>query len=104
YESLRVLGMVTSVYVAKQVLAQKHQMATSVLYKKFDYDDWLAAECGCTPSEEWRKQMYFISRKNKKTQPETYRDEWDDDDLIIQAHEDFVKYIPEPAQAQKLSR
>lgn len=48
--------------------------------------------------------MYFISRKNKKTLPETYRDEWDDDDLIIQAHEDFVKYIPELAQEQKLSR
>lgn len=68
---------------------------------QFDYDDWLAAECGSPPSEEWRKQMYFISRKNKKTQPETYRDQWDDDDLIIQAQEDFVKYIPE---AQKLSK
>ncbi|CAN4097761.1 unnamed protein product [Withania somnifera] len=71
---------------------------------QFDYDDWLAVQCGCTPSEEWRKQMYFISRKNKKTLPETYRDEWDDDDLIIQAHEHFVKYIPELVQAQKLSR
>ncbi|XP_006366746.1 flavin-containing monooxygenase FMO GS-OX-like 4 isoform X1 [Solanum tuberosum] len=71
---------------------------------QFDYDDWLAAECGSPPSEEWRKQMYFISRKNKKTLPETYRDEWDDDDLIIQAHEDFVKYIPELSQEQKLSR
>ncbi|XP_060214022.1 flavin-containing monooxygenase FMO GS-OX-like 4 [Lycium barbarum] len=71
---------------------------------QFDYDDWLAAECGCTLSEEWRKQMYFISRKNRKTQPETYRDQWDDDDLIIQAHEDFVKYIPELARAQKLPR
>ncbi|KAL3334873.1 hypothetical protein AABB24_031210 [Solanum stoloniferum] len=71
---------------------------------QFDYDDWLAARCGSPPSEEWRKQMYFISRKNKKTLPETYRDEWDDDDLIIQAHEDFVKYIPELSQEQKLSR
>ncbi|TMW96632.1 hypothetical protein EJD97_007073 [Solanum chilense] len=71
---------------------------------QFDYDDWLAAQCGSTPSEEWRKQMYLISRKNKRTLPETYRDEWDDDDLIIQAHEGFVKYIPELAQEQKLSR
>ncbi|KAM3308691.1 flavin-containing monooxygenase FMO GS-OX-like 4 isoform X2 [Capsicum chacoense] len=71
---------------------------------QFDYDDWLAAECGSAPSEEWRKQMYFISRQNKKTLSETYRDEWDDNDLIIQAYEDFVKYIPELAQAQNLPR
>ncbi|CDP14465.1 unnamed protein product [Coffea canephora] len=22
---------------------------------QFEYDDWLAAQCGCLPTEEWRK-------------------------------------------------
>ena len=47
--------------------------------------------------------MYLISRKNKRTLPETYRDEWDDDDLIIQAPQEFVQFIPELPQVQKLS-
>ncbi|XP_059657481.1 flavin-containing monooxygenase FMO GS-OX-like 4 isoform X2 [Cornus florida] len=60
---------------------------------QFDYDDWLAAECGCPGIEEWRRQMYTATSKNKVVRPETYRDEWDDDHLVLQAHEDFVKYF-----------
>ncbi|MCD7470141.1 Flavin-containing monooxygenase FMO GS-OX1 [Datura stramonium] len=71
---------------------------------QLDYEDWLAAECGSPPPEKWRKQMFFIARDKLKTQPERYRDQWDDDDLIIQAHQDFAKYIPELDQVQKLSR
>ncbi|PHU14695.1 Flavin-containing monooxygenase FMO GS-OX-like 4 [Capsicum chinense] len=65
------------------------------------YEDWLAAECGSPPPEECRKQMYFITGENIKTQPERYRDQWDDDDLIIQAHQNFIKYILELSHAQK---
>ncbi|XP_058224162.1 flavin-containing monooxygenase FMO GS-OX-like 4 [Rhododendron vialii] len=57
---------------------------------QFEYNDWLATECGCPPSEEWRKQMYSETDKNRKVRPETYRDEWDDELLVAQAHEDFV--------------
>ncbi|PHT79008.1 hypothetical protein T459_17060 [Capsicum annuum] len=67
---------------------------------KLDYEDWLAAECGSPPPEEWRKQMYFITGERRKTRPESYRDQWDDGDLIIQAHQDFIQYIPELAQVQ----
>lgn len=64
----------------------------SVLCLQFEYNDWLAALCGCPVSEEWRKKMYLEVSKNKHAQPETYRDEWEDDHLVLQAHEDFKKY------------
>ncbi|ONI06693.1 hypothetical protein PRUPE_5G074900 [Prunus persica] len=59
---------------------------------QFEYNDWLAALCGCPVSEEWRKKMYLEVSKNRHARPETYRDEWEDDHLILQAHEDFKKY------------
>ncbi|KAK6787113.1 hypothetical protein RDI58_015638 [Solanum bulbocastanum] len=69
---------------------------------QLDYEDWLAAECGSPPPEKWRKEMFFIAREKIKTQTERYRDQWDDDDLIIQAHQDFVQFIPELPQVQML--
>ncbi|VVA32827.1 PREDICTED: flavin-containing monooxygenase [Prunus dulcis] len=59
---------------------------------QFGYDDWLAAECGCPAFEEWRKQMYFVAIENLFARPETYKDEWEDHHLVLQAHEDFRKY------------
>ncbi|CAK9171132.1 unnamed protein product [Ilex paraguariensis] len=60
---------------------------------QFEYNDWLAAECGCPPSEEWRKEMYHATSKNKKARPETYRDEWEDQHLVEQAQKDFQKFL-----------
>ncbi|KAM7491252.1 hypothetical protein LguiA_034173 [Lonicera macranthoides] len=60
---------------------------------QFEYNDWIAAECGCPPSEEWRKQMYMATAKNRIPRPETYRDEWDDYHLISQAYQDFKQYL-----------
>uniref|UniRef100_A0A5B7C4S6 Flavin-containing monooxygenase n=1 Tax=Davidia involucrata TaxID=16924 RepID=A0A5B7C4S6_DAVIN len=60
---------------------------------QFEYNDWLAAECGCSPVEEWRKQMYHAAAKSRMVRPEIYRDEWDDHHLVLQAHEDFVRYL-----------
>ncbi|KAL6004947.1 Flavin-containing monooxygenase FMO GS-OX5, partial [Asimina triloba] len=59
----------------------------------FDYNDWLATECGYLAVEEWRKQMYKESRKRKSAGPENYRDEWDDHNLIAQAQADFEQYL-----------
>ncbi|KAA8521873.1 hypothetical protein F0562_012813 [Nyssa sinensis] len=60
---------------------------------QFKYDDWLAAECGCPPVEEWRKEMYLEASKNKLIRPETFRDEWDDHHLVLRAHEHFGKHL-----------
>ncbi|MCL7042506.1 hypothetical protein MKW94_002605 [Papaver nudicaule] len=61
--------------------------------KQFDYSDWVSAESGCQPWEQWRKQMYKEGGKNFIARPETYRDEWEDEDLIVQVHETFSQYL-----------
>lgn len=60
---------------------------------QFEYDDWLATQCGCPPTEEWRKQMYVETSMRKRARPETYRDQWEDDQLVSQAHDDFLQYL-----------
>ncbi|XP_057810999.1 flavin-containing monooxygenase FMO GS-OX-like 4 isoform X1 [Salvia miltiorrhiza] len=58
-------------------------------YSQFEYDDWLAAKSGSPPIEEWRKQMYWASGRRKRSAPETYRDEWDDQDLMALAYQEL---------------
>ncbi|KAI3838166.1 hypothetical protein MKW92_031382 [Papaver armeniacum] len=61
---------------------------------QFEYGDWLAAQFGCTPSEKWRKLMYYEASKKKRSQPETYRDEWEAEHLILEAYKYFQQCIP----------
>ncbi|CAO2819827.1 unnamed protein product [Amaranthus hypochondriacus] len=61
---------------------------------QFEYDDWLAAETGSRLIEEWRKGMYRATSLRKRSQPETYRDEFDDEDWIMPAYQDFKQYLP----------
>ncbi|XP_021722025.1 flavin-containing monooxygenase FMO GS-OX-like 5 isoform X1 [Chenopodium quinoa] len=58
-----------------------------------EYEDWLAAQCGCPLAEEWRKAIFLGRLVHAHKEPETYRDEWDDDDLVLQAYEDFMQYL-----------
>jgi hypothetical protein len=65
-----------------------------MLYLQFEYDDWLAEQCGYSWIEEWRKLVYAASAKNKVARPESYRDEWDDKDhLAAEANKDFKKHL-----------
>lgn len=59
-------------------------------YLHFEYDNWLAEQCGYPPIEEWRKLMYAANAKNKVSRPQSYRD---DDHLVAEANEDFKKYL-----------
>ncbi|MCL7027006.1 hypothetical protein MKW94_027288 [Papaver nudicaule] len=61
---------------------------------QFEYGDWLAAQCGCSPSERWRKHMYHEASKRRRSHPETYRDEWEAEHLILEAYEYFRQCIP----------
>ncbi|OWM88389.1 hypothetical protein CDL15_Pgr003801 [Punica granatum] len=45
------------------------------------YDDWLADQCGIPGFEDWRKEMFIASLGNMRARPETYRDEWEHNDL-----------------------
>ncbi|XP_068634339.1 flavin-containing monooxygenase FMO GS-OX-like 5 [Aristolochia californica] len=66
-----------------------HNMSTC----QFQYNDWLASQCHYPPVEEWRKQMYDITGENRVVRPETYRDEWEDQELILEAEADFLEYL-----------
>ncbi|CAL1401391.1 unnamed protein product [Linum trigynum] len=59
---------------------------------QFEYNDWLAAQCGSSGSEQWRKKMYVATRENRKLRPETYREEWGDHDSVSEAYKDFSRY------------
>lgn len=55
-----------------------------------NYLDWVAEECGCQPVEPWRTQQVDRGYGRLGSNPENYRDEWDDDNLIKEAYEDFA--------------
>ncbi|KAL5551162.1 hypothetical protein UlMin_001338 [Ulmus minor] len=59
---------------------------------QFEYMDWLAVQCEIPAMEEWRKEMYDALCKNRSLRPETYRDEWEDGHLVLQAQQDFAKF------------
>lgn len=61
---------------------------------QWDYNNWIADQCGVPGIEEWRIKMYVATSKNRVSQPEIYRDEWNDeyDDLALQAEQDFTNY------------
>ncbi|KAK9143192.1 hypothetical protein Syun_012592 [Stephania yunnanensis] len=70
------------------------KMDVLIMCFQFEYADWLASQSGFPATEEWRKQMYFANGKNRDAQPETYRDEWYDEDLILQAQQQFIQFLP----------
>ncbi|OWM88388.1 flavin-containing monooxygenase FMO GS-OX-like 4 isoform X2 [Punica granatum] len=59
---------------------------------QFLYNDWLADQCGIPGFEEWRKEMYIASFRRMLARPETYRDEWEENDLVSRAYEDFARF------------
>ncbi|XP_071708349.1 flavin-containing monooxygenase FMO GS-OX-like 4 [Rutidosis leptorrhynchoides] len=57
---------------------------------QFEYNDWIAIQCGSPKTEEWRNKMYQATSLNRNKRPDTYRDEWEDEDLVLQAYHDFT--------------
>ncbi|CAA0309950.1 unnamed protein product [Arabidopsis thaliana] len=67
-----------------------HLMAE--LDSQFVYDNWLADQCDYPRIEKWREQMFYKVFKRIQSQSSTYKDDWDDDHLIAEAYEYFVKF------------
>ncbi|WJX60433.1 hypothetical protein P8452_45640 [Trifolium repens] len=67
-----------------------HNMSAGLT--QWDYNNWIADQCGVPAMEEWRREMYMATSKNRLLRPETYRDEWDDDELVLQAEHEFANY------------
>lgn len=71
---------------------------------QFDYNEWLAVQCGCIVEEERRKQMLNSNLKNIRARPGYYQDEWEDDDLVVQAYKDFIYYTLTPIGEKHVSQ
>ncbi|KAL2921029.1 Flavin-containing monooxygenase FMO GS-OX-like 5 [Bienertia sinuspersici] len=69
----------------------------------FEYEDWLAMQSGCSPAEEWRKGISFGTLARFLRLPETYRDVWEDEDLIVQAYDDFMQYLSAEGSATTIA-
>ncbi|KAI0488332.1 hypothetical protein KFK09_028161 [Dendrobium nobile] len=80
---------VKNLYSEMQSAGRPKRYTHNIENYHFEYANWLARECGHPQVEEWRKFMYYANRKNRAAKPERYRDEWDDDDLVKEAHEHF---------------
>lgn len=52
--------------------------------------DWLAGECGIAGIEEWRMEMYYATKRNYAAHPDAFRDEYEDEGLALEAHDDFM--------------
>ncbi|KNA15833.1 hypothetical protein SOVF_094660 [Spinacia oleracea] len=94
YSKLEVEG------VPKRYTHQIHDIKK--LFVPFEYEDWLAAESGCPPPEEWRKNMFYGTIVRTLNQPATCLDEWVDEDLVLQAHQDFMQYLSAAVAASAL--
>lgn len=60
-----------------------------------DYKDWLVAQIGLPPLEDWMEQMLRECFKNVAEMKENYRDEWDDNqwDAVIQTESASLKQM-----------
>ena len=56
-----------------------------------DYLDWIAEQVGAPPVEHWRAEEVHGGYRRLATQSDTFRDKWDDDHLILEAYEDFLR-------------
>ncbi|CAI0413730.1 unnamed protein product [Linum tenue] len=71
-----------------------HNMLATAALEGDDYSDWVAAQCQCRGVESWRRGMFLASRSNGQARPETFRDEWEDGELVIEAHRYFASLKP----------
>ncbi|MCO5597719.1 hypothetical protein L7F22_051800 [Adiantum nelumboides] len=59
---------------------------------QFEYDNWLAEQCGCQAMKDWLIQIYINSSNRKHTLPDSYRDEWTDQELHDLAISDLKQH------------
>lgn len=84
--------LTTTYSLDKKMFETKHFVLVKPLLQ-FEYDNWLADQCDYPRIEKWREEMFYIGFKRIYAQSATYRDNWDDDHLIVEAYDDFVKFM-----------
>ncbi|KAF3448375.1 hypothetical protein FNV43_RR09088 [Rhamnella rubrinervis] len=84
---------VRTFYSSLEASGKPSRQTHNILEYQFEYIGWLVDQCGAPPHEEWREQMCVAYFKNLSARPNSYRDEWEDEDLVLQAHQDFLKRL-----------
>ncbi|KAJ4865794.1 Flavin-containing monooxygenase FMO GS-OX-like 1 [Raphanus sativus] len=56
-----------------------------------DYFNGIAEHCGCPSIESWRERQYNVAIKKLFFGGDSYRDQWDDDQLIEEVYREFAK-------------
>ncbi|XP_020539717.1 flavin-containing monooxygenase FMO GS-OX-like 4 isoform X2 [Jatropha curcas] len=74
----------------KDIEAFYLSLEASNISKRYTHD-MSVSQCGFEELEEWRTEMFFAALKNLLLNPEKYRDEWEDDNLILEAIQDFTE-------------
>lgn len=79
------MDSVESFYAELEASGKPKRLAHNMATTQYDYDNWLADQTGSAPVETWRIQIFEATSKNKRANPETYRDEWPDEELHQEA-------------------
>ena len=59
---------------------------------QWEYNDWLAEQCGpdVAPTPPWRLRLYNAGHDlRQKYSPDAYRDHWDNEQSLLDAHDAF---------------
>lgn len=56
-----------------------------------DHLKWLAEQIGAPRVEQWRIQQLEGGYRRFATESDTFRDKWDDDHLVVESYEDFLR-------------
>ncbi|KAH9313939.1 hypothetical protein KI387_022566, partial [Taxus chinensis] len=65
-------------YAHNEAVGRPKHYIHNIGHYQFEYCDWLADQCGCAHLDDWRKEIYEGTTRNKVKHPQTYRDEWED--------------------------
>ncbi|VVB00355.1 unnamed protein product [Arabis nemorensis] len=87
---LSFIGLSANVLQFYMFEVQSKWVAT-VLSGRCEYLNWITEQCGFPHVEQWRIQEIVRGYQRLVFQPETFREEWDDDDLMKEAYEDFAR-------------
>lgn len=82
---------VTAYYAKRESYGQPKRYTHRLGGGQVEYLNWIAEQIGAPPGEQWRYQEIDGGYYRLATQSDTFRDKWDDDHLIVEAYEDFLR-------------
>ncbi|KAG0606057.1 hypothetical protein M758_9G109900 [Ceratodon purpureus] len=79
------INLVQDFYAKLEASGKTKRLAHNLATSQYEYDNWLSDQTGSAPVETWRIKIYEATSRNKRHNPETYRDVWPDEDLHHEA-------------------